>query len=165
MTASTIEEKACRIVLTEARLLDEKRWDDWLALYADTAVLWMPTWRNERELTEDPDTELSFIYLEGKPALKERISRITSGLSVSSMPDPRTCHMVAGLRAQAADGVVQVESSWTSHIYDHKRKSHLTYFGHYGHTLQATADGLRILHKRIVLMNDYLESKLDFYYV
>jgi len=163
----TLEEhfEAVRTVSLEARLLDEKKWDDWLALYADEAVMWMPTWRNETDLTRDPDSELSFIYLDGKAALKERIGRITSGLSVSSMPQPRTCHLVTGSTTEPRDGELIVRSSWASHIHDPKDKSQTTCFGHYVHTLVKAEDGYLIRRKDIVLMNDYISSKLDFYYV
>ena len=139
--------------------------DEWLEVFADDAVLWMPTWRNEYELTHDPNTELSFIYLEGKTALRERVSRLTSGLSVSSMPQPRTCHLITGFVGESNSDELVLKSSWTSHIYDHKLQGHTTYFGHYEHTLREHADGFQILRKRVVLMNDYIVSKLDFYYV
>lgn len=164
MTHETYSE-AANLVLQEGRLLDEKKWDDWLGLYAEDAVIWMPTWRNETELTNNPDTELSFIYLDGKPALQERISRITSGLSVSSMPQPRTCHLITGVIAQAESSGVIVRSSWASHIYNPKDKSCVTCFGLYRHTLVQAENGYRIHRKDIVLMNDYISSKLDIYYV
>jgi len=33
------------LVHREARLLDEQRWDDWLALYAEDCEYWMPAWK------------------------------------------------------------------------------------------------------------------------
>lgn len=32
--------EAIRFVLQEARLLDEKRWDEWLELFAEDGVYW-----------------------------------------------------------------------------------------------------------------------------
>ena len=65
-------------------------WDDWLALYTEDAEFWVPTWRDEHQLTEDPARELSFIYLQGRALLAERVFRITSGRSAASTPLPRT---------------------------------------------------------------------------
>jgi benzoate/toluate 1,2-dioxygenase beta subunit len=157
--------EATRLVALEARLLDEKRWDDWLGLFTEDATLWMPTWRNESTLTSDPDTELSFIYLNGKSALRERTSRITSGLSVSSMPQPRTCHLVTGSTVDPEGDTLVVRSNWTNHVFDPKDKSHTSSFGLYTHTLVKTPEGYRIRQKYIVLMNDYISSKLDIQYV
>jgi len=33
------------VIHREALYLDERRWDDWLALYHDDAEFWVPAWR------------------------------------------------------------------------------------------------------------------------
>ncbi|HBP77531.1 MAG TPA: benzoate 1,2-dioxygenase small subunit, partial [Halomonas sp.] len=38
----------------EARLLDDREWDDWLALYHKDALFWMPAWDDDDQLTRDP---------------------------------------------------------------------------------------------------------------
>ena len=49
---SIVEVKA--FLYREARLLDDERWDDWLACYAPCASFWMPAWDDDDKLTEDP---------------------------------------------------------------------------------------------------------------
>ena len=46
----------------EARLLDDRQWDDWLACYSPKAEFWMPAWDDHDTLTEDPQREISLIY-------------------------------------------------------------------------------------------------------
>ena len=41
-------------VYAEARALDEHRWADWLACYADDAEFFMPSWDDDDKLTTDP---------------------------------------------------------------------------------------------------------------
>ncbi len=38
----------------EARLLDDKDWDAWLACYAPDAEFWMPSWDDDETLIEKP---------------------------------------------------------------------------------------------------------------
>src|SRR3546814_12914445 len=59
----------------EAWLLDTRAWNDWLALYAEDAVFWVPTWLDDDAVATDPYTPLSFMYVEGRRGLRERIDR------------------------------------------------------------------------------------------
>ena len=40
----------------EARVLDDKEWESWLALYAPDAEYWMPSWDDDDQLVTDPQT-------------------------------------------------------------------------------------------------------------
>ena len=69
-------EKAAHDLLTrEAVYLDERRWDEWLALYTEDCEYWVPTWVSEEELASDPQTELSHIYYANRRGLEDRIAR------------------------------------------------------------------------------------------
>ena len=47
----------------EARLLDDRQWDDWLACYHPQVEFWMPSWDDDDQLTTDPQREISLISL------------------------------------------------------------------------------------------------------
>ena len=159
--------QALELVAKEAMCLDEQRWDDWLDLYTENAVLWVPTWRSEYELIDDPMTELSFMYLEGREFLQERVRRVVSGRSVASMPIPRTAHLVSGSVAGSEDGgqTVTVKSAWHSSIYLHKDADLVSYAGRYEHRLVWQGNAYRIEEKKVILINDCLRSQLDFFYI
>ncbi len=38
----------------EARLLDDRQWDEWLSCYSPQVVYWMPAWGDDDQLTRDP---------------------------------------------------------------------------------------------------------------
>ncbi len=157
---------ACELVALEAQLLDEQDWNAWLALYEEDARFWVPMWKDEAHLTTDPMRELSFIYLHGRKFLAERVYRVTSGRSVASNPVPRTAHLVAGSIASPGEGgAMTVKSAWSSHIYLHKEAQLVTYAGRYEHELAWTGDTFRIKQKKIILINDQLMSKVDFFYI
>jgi 3-phenylpropionate/cinnamic acid dioxygenase small subunit len=154
------------LIALEAQLLDEQRWPEWLALYCEEAVFWVPTWKDERTLANDPMTELSLIYMDSRARLEERVKRLTSGTSVAAMPVPRTAHVVSrAVVTDHADGTLHAFTGWTSHVYTHKQADSIVYAGRYEHVLRAVDGQLRIASKKIVLVNDELRSKLDFFYV
>ena len=166
MTNEERRRLACELVALEAQLLDEADWDAWLALYDEEARFWVPMWRDENTLTEDPMRELSFIFLDGRRFLAERVHRLRSGRSIASSPVPRTTHLVAGSIATPIDDEgMRVKSAWTCHVYPPKEAKLVTYAGRYEHTLVWRDDGFRILAKKIILTNDQLVSKVDFFYL
>ena len=159
---------ACELIALEARLLDEQDWHAWLALYEEDAQFWVPMWTDENHLSTDPLRELSFIYLQGRRFLEERVFRLTSGRSVASNPLPRTAHLVSGSIASVITGdeaAMLVKSAWSSHIYQHQEMQLVTYAGRYEHELVWQDGVFRIRRKKIILINDYLSSKLDFFYI
>lgn len=159
-------ELARELIAREAQLLDAQRWSDWLDLYGNDAVFWLPTWKDERTLSSDPMTELSLIYIASRAGLEERVKRLTSGTSVAAMPVPRTAHIVGSAVVEVeGDGSLRVFSAWTSHVYTHKQAESIVLAGRYEHDLRQIDGQLRIARKKIILTNDQLRSKLDFFYV
>lgn len=157
---------AWETVALEAQHLDEKNWDAWLDLYRADAVFWVPTWTGEETLASDPATQLSFIYLEGRAYLEERVFRVKSGRSVAAMPAPRTVHLLSCSSIGASDDAgCRVKSAWVSHVYDHKTASSVSYAGRYEHDLAWDGGCFRIARKKVVIANDQLQSKVDFFYI
>ena len=159
--------QAIEAVAREACCIDEQRWADWLDLYTEDAVFWLPMWKSATALTSDPDRELSHIYLQGRSLLEERVARLASGRSVASVPLPRTAHLVGGHLVHSHDGgaTVELKSAWRSQVYMHKDHECVEYAGRYVHQLVLTDAGYRIREKKIILNTPRLISKLDFFYV
>jgi 3-phenylpropionate/cinnamic acid dioxygenase small subunit len=159
--------EAAELIHREGRYLDNQRWDDWLALYATDAVFWLPAWRDERALTDSPDTELSLIYCAARAGLEDRVWRVRSGLSAASTPLPRTSHLIGSAVLEPAANAAETicMSSWICHVFDLKRGDAAVFFGQYEHTLRRDGHGLRIVRKKIVLVNDRIPTMLDFYCV
>jgi 3-phenylpropionate/cinnamic acid dioxygenase small subunit len=78
----------------EARLLDAQKWNEWLDLYCDDAVFWVPAVTMAGAYTSDPEIALNFIYIVGRAGLEARVFRVASGGSLASNPLPRTRHLV-----------------------------------------------------------------------
>jgi 3-phenylpropionate/cinnamic acid dioxygenase small subunit len=86
----------------EAELLDERRYEEWLELFADDVHYWMPMRRNvpademEREFTRD-GTDVNW-FDEGKDTLTRRVKQIRTGVHWAEQPPSRICHMVSNVQ-------------------------------------------------------------------
>lgn len=52
-------EQVRQFLYYEARLLDDRQWDEWLSCYSPQVVYWMPAWGDDDQLTRDPQKEIS----------------------------------------------------------------------------------------------------------
>src|SRR5437763_17174525 len=86
----------------EADLLDERRYEDWLALIAEDVRYWMPMRRNvkvgepEREFTR-AGQDINW-FDEGKETLTRRVKQILTGMHWAEEPVSRISHMVSNVR-------------------------------------------------------------------
>src|SRR6202043_3646780 len=86
----------------EADLLDERRYEEWLALVAEDVRYWMPMRRNvkvgeaEREFTR-AGQDINW-FDEGKETLTRRVKQILTGMHWAEEPVSRISHMVSNVR-------------------------------------------------------------------
>ncbi|WP_338691456.1 aromatic-ring-hydroxylating dioxygenase subunit beta [Bradyrhizobium sp. 26S5] len=169
MAAAAIRETdahaiASATIFREARLLDAGEWADWVAMYCEDAVYWVPAWLDEYSTTNDPNTQVSLLYHHARRGLEERIGRIESRKSITALPLPRTVHQISNLEASEA-GPEQIicHAVFSVHVYDPRvPKEHLRH-GRYQHTLRREGETWKIARKIITLVNDRVPTVLDFY--
>ena len=154
------------LLYREAAYLDERRWAEWLALYCEDAVFWVPAWDEDGNPTNDPQSQLSLIYYDRRSGLEDRIWRIQSGLSAASTPPVRTCHLLSNIRmVEVNTDEPQLSTHWQVQIYRPEKLHHFSYFGFYEHTLRRVGGHFSIARKKIVLLNDVVETMLDINHV
>ena len=157
-------EQAQAFLYTEARYLDEKDWDSWLALYAAEAEFWMPAWSEDDQLTTDPQTQISLIYYANRGGLEDRIFRIRTERSSATMPEPRTSHNISNVEIIAQGGdEVKLRFNWFT--LSHRYKATDTYFGTSFYTLDTAGAAPVIKAKKVVLKNDYIRHVIDIYHI
>jgi benzoate/toluate 1,2-dioxygenase beta subunit len=81
---------------TEARLLDQLRFDEWLALYAPECLYWVPT----TPQAGDPRREVS-ISFDDRRRMEDRIYRLRTGYAWSQAPKSRTVRMISNVEVFA----------------------------------------------------------------
>ncbi|MDO4232006.1 MAG: benzoate 1,2-dioxygenase small subunit [Lautropia sp.] len=154
----------CSFLYREARLLDDRQWDEWLTLYAEDVVYWMPSWDDDDQITEDPQSQISLIYYPNRNGLEDRVFRIKTERSGASTPEPRTCHMLANIEVvEEREDVVDVRYNF--HTLNHRYKVTDQFFGTTYVTLRKHEGGFLISRKRIVLKNDYIRQVIDVYHI
>ncbi len=149
----------------EADLLDRRQWDEWLALYIQDCVYWVPSWATEDELTEDPELEVNMIYLTGKPSLEARIYRIQSGQAYATSPLARTSHLVDTIRLlDEDDEKIEASAKWLAFSLDARWGKQIR-GGWYEYQLHRSDDGLRIAQKKIVLLENVIDGAIDIHQI
>lgn len=148
----------------EARLLDDRQWDEWLTLYSENVVYWMPAWDDDDQIVEDPQSEISLIYYPNREGLEDRIFRIKTERSGATMPEPRTNHAITNVEIVAErEGEIDVRFNW--HTLSHRYKETQGFFGTSFYTIATDGETLLITNKKIVLKNDYIHQVIDIYHV
>ena len=155
------------VLAREALYLDERRWDEWIALYCEDCEFWAPSWLSEDTLSADPNREISMFYFKARGGLEDRVWRIRSGQAAALSPMPRTSHQVSNV---VLDGAVDadamtVKSAFACHVYMIRNKTQHVFFGRYEHGLVRIDNEWRIRRKKITLMNDFVPSLLDVFCV
>lgn len=163
MDFSETQRVAHEVLYREAAALDERRWDDWLALFTADCQYWVPAWRNDLETTADWRREVSLIFYRTRAGLEDRIWRIRSGQSAAADPLPRTAHIVGNILAEETGEGVAVRSTFVTHLFQNKTKAEETFFGRLEHLLQRDGEAWRIARRKAILLNDYIPAVLDVY--
>jgi benzoate/toluate 1,2-dioxygenase beta subunit len=160
-----LRQKVEEFLYREARYLDERDWDNWLAHYSPNVEFWMPAWDDDDKLTEDPQSEISLIYYASKQGLEDRVFRIrTDRSSATSLPEPRTVHHISNVEilSQTQDKL-EIRFNWMTHNFRYKATD--THYGTSFYTLEVAGDEMKIARKKIVLVNDYIHQVIDIYHV
>ena len=148
----------------EARLLDDREWDEWLTLYHKDAEFWMPALDDDDQLTRDPHSEISLIYYPNREGLEDRVYRIKTERSGASTPEPRTTHQVTNLEVLSQEGdTVALRFNW--HTLSHRYKKTDSFFGTSFYTLDVSSERPLITRKVVQLNNDYIHQVIDIYHV
>src|SRR5262245_22346845 len=85
VTDAAVRDQFRRLLEREARLLDQLRYDDWLAMYAAECIYWVPSTPH----AGDPRREISVMF-DDRRRLEDRINRLRSGYGGSAAPSTRT---------------------------------------------------------------------------
>ena len=138
-----------RFVIREARLLDEKRFDEWYELFTDDAFYWVPLAPGQT----DPLQHTSLAY-EDKLLLQLRIERLKRPNAFSQKPASRCHHLLQTPEVEKSDDAKGEYLTRTQMIYTETRGDESQrYAATAWHTLVRSGDGLRIRLKRVDILN------------
>jgi len=92
VTDVAVRDEFRRLLEREARLLDQLRYDDWLAMYAAECVYWVPSTPN----AGDPRREIAIMF-DDRRRLEDRIYRLRTGFAWSQAPASRTVRLITNV--------------------------------------------------------------------
>jgi 3-phenylpropionate/cinnamic acid dioxygenase small subunit len=149
MTARPTRDELVDFVYREARLLDEKRFDEWYELFTDDGYYWVPSIPGQ----VDGLNHVSLAY-EDKLLLKLRVERLKNPKSYSQHPESRPHHVLQRPEVVSEDAAAGEWVMRTPFVYLETRGDDQQVYGGVAlHTLMLVDGRLRIRLKRINLVN------------
>lgn len=149
MSSSVTHAVLADFVYQEARLLDEKRFDEWHSLFTEDARYWMPLTRGQ----PNAETHTSLFY-EDKLLLKVRIERLKHP-SAFSQQQPSFCqHILQQPALESSDAGANLSVTRTPFLYvETQLDNQILLAGVAFHHLVWADRALRIRLKKIELLN------------
>jgi 3-phenylpropionate/cinnamic acid dioxygenase small subunit len=136
-------------IMHEARLLDERRFRDWMALFADDGTYWVPAVPDQ----QSPFDQASLFY-DDRDLMRTRIERLEHPRIHVQTPPSRTAHLVGNVLVEAVDeakGEVVVGS--TVVMVEYRDEQQRVFAGRQQHRLRRDGTNFRIVQKRVDLIN------------
>lgn len=102
-------------LVREARMLDDRRFDEWLSLFAPECIYWVPS----RFDPGDPRVETS-IYLDDRRRMRDRVAAIRTGYLHAQIPPSRTRRMLSNIEQWTSkDGTLRARANVV--IWEHRK--------------------------------------------
>jgi 3-phenylpropionate/cinnamic acid dioxygenase small subunit len=159
----------------EARLLDERRFHDWLQLLTDDIRYWMGNRTNRYPKSSkaiailDPDRydeedrgkedELAILD-EDKNTLNARVARLDTGMAWAEDPPSRTRHLITNIEVEPGDGEAELKVYSNFMVYRSRSETEQDFYvGRRRDTLRRVDGALRIASRKITLDQNVLLAK------
>jgi 3-phenylpropionate/cinnamic acid dioxygenase small subunit len=143
------EAELSKFIYSEARLLDEKRFDEWYELFTEDAYYWVPLVPGQA----DPLAHNSLAY-EDKLLLRLRIERLKQPTAYSQKPASRCLHVLQAPEVEKSDPARGEYLTRTPFMYTETRGDESQrYAATAWHTIVASPSGPKIRLKRVDILN------------
>ena len=159
----------------EARLLDERRFHEWLELFTDDIHYWMGSRSNRYPKSSkaiailDPDRyveddltkadELAILD-EDKASLTSRVARLDTGMAWAEDPPSRTRHLITNIEVEPGDAVAEVKVYSNFMVYRSRAETEQDFYvGARRDVLRRVAGAWKIAGRKITLDQNVLLAK------
>ena len=143
------EQDLINFVYHEARLLDERKFVEWLDLFTDDALYWMPL-----EWDQEDDRLMTSLMHEDLLQLRVRVERLEGERTFSQKPKSRSQHLLQVPQVDLMNEAENTYETWTSFHYAETRFDEQQILAGWArHTLCVDGDKLKIRRKRVDLVN------------
>ncbi len=138
-----------QFLMHEARLLDARRFREWMELFTEDATYWVPAVPGQ----DSPFNHASLFY-DDRELMRTRIERLEHPRIHVQTPPSRTAHLVGNTLIEEADeakGEFLVSS--TVFMAEYREDRQRLFAGRQLHRLRRAGASFRIAHKRVDLIN------------
>ena len=147
--SNRLDVRACELfLLHEARLLDEGKFDDWLALFTPEVRYWVPSEPGQ----ESPLDTVSLIY-DDRRLLETRVRRLSSPRIYSQEPRSRTSRIVTNVTIEEDPDPASTLVRSKFMLVEFRRNEQRIFGGTSFHRLTDADGEIRIAWKRVDLVN------------
>jgi benzoate/toluate 1,2-dioxygenase beta subunit len=143
----SLEREVEQLLYRQSELLDSKSWDEYIALFTEDGLYWMPpaphytTWEGQPA-----------IFIEDRDLMTVRARRIGHPRAWSQQAEWSTNHVVSNVVIEKnSDNHIEVRSRF--HMMELRRDDLRHFGGTYRHHLKRTPEGLRIKLQRVDMFN------------
>ena len=137
------------LLFRQAALLDARRWQEWIDLFDEEGVYWMPVEPGQNDWLSEPS-----IFAEDKLMMEIRMGRLSHPNAWSQAAMWGTNHLVGNLVIESVDPADRSVDVYSRFQMMELRRDQVRHFGGtYRHHLVRTTDGLRIRLQRVDMMN------------
>lgn len=146
--SAAADDEVAQTLFREARLLDDRHYDQWLAAFAPECLYWVPS----RSEPGDPRTETG-IYLDDRRRLTDRVEMIRTGHLHAQIPASRTRRMLSNIEQWTpADGALRASANVV--IWEYRKGQTRAYPGSQVYELVRDPTGVLVLATKIVCLLD-----------
>lgn len=140
--------EAERFLFHEAKLLDERRFRDWMGLFAEDGTYWVPAVPGQ----ESPFDQASLFY-DDRELMQTRIARLEHPRIHVQTPPSRTAHLIGNVVVENSSTPGEYLVTSTVIMVEYRNEKQRVFAGRQHHRLRREAPGLKILQKRVDLIN------------
>lgn len=143
-----------RFLYTEAEIMDDHRYPEWLELWTEELEYWVPF-----DLADETPQGRVAVICDDRPRLKERLARFDGGYAHAQIPRPVLSRTVSNVLVdQVSDGTLEVRSRFVLTLLKHQWQTvthaqEMVFSGKAIHVLEPAGDTLRIRRKTVRLSN------------
>ena len=149
----------------EARLLEDNRFDEWLASFSEDARYWMPVRQNvDRSANDESILDTFALFDDDKQSLELRVLRVQTGEAHAEVPPSVTQRFITNIMAQpAAQKSFSVYSNFM--VYQERRGLHgITFFGRREDVLYCEEGTFKIQRRKIELAQTILPATISIFF-
>ena len=148
----------------EATLLDERRYEEWLALLESDIHYFVPIARNlrrEKVATEEYTGEGQTAWFdEGLDTLQKRVAQLKTGIHWIEEPVSRYTRVVSGILAEPTEKSNEIAVKSRFMLYQNRLQDEVSlYAGSRWDILRNTPEGLKLASRKVYLSQSVLLGK------